>query len=79
MRPPWKEHPDIQPGSIGWRMGPGEAYIGEFTQWFARKHDEAKLRYAKENPEPSEWEGFYERRGVRSSAMGQSIPDLVRR
>ena len=47
-------------------MGLGEQYISEFTQWFARKHDQAKLSYAQDNPEPEGWDGFYARRGVNS-------------
>ena len=65
MIPPWQAHPDIPPGSIGWRMGPGEDYLSEFTAWFARKHEGAKARYAHEYPEPEGWGGFYQRRGVR--------------
>jgi hypothetical protein len=65
MIPPWYAHANIQPGSIGWRMGPGEEYLIEFSQWFARKHDDAKQRYAIEHPEPKGWEGFYARRGVK--------------
>ena len=64
MIPPWKAHPNIQAGSVGWRMGVGEEYIVEFGQWFGRKHTEAKQRYANEHPEPAGWEGFYARRGV---------------
>jgi hypothetical protein len=45
-------------------MGVGEEYMVEFSQWFGRKHDDAKWRYASENPEPVGWEGFYARRGV---------------
>ena len=64
MQPPWIQFPQIAAGSIGWRMGPGEDYLAEFGQWFARKHAEAKRRYADDNPEPLGWEGFYTRRGV---------------
>ncbi len=45
-------------------MGDGEAYMVEFNGWFARKHADAKRRYAEQNPEPANWEGFYQRRGV---------------
>lgn len=64
MIPPWTAHSDIHAGSIGWRMGRGEDYLDQFNQWFARKHVEAKRRYATDNPEPVGWEGFYSRRGV---------------
>jgi len=45
-------------------MGYGEDYWVEFNEWFARKHADAKRRYAAENPEPDGWEGFYARKGV---------------
>jgi hypothetical protein len=45
-------------------MGIGEDYIQTFTEWFTRKHPDAKLRYELENPEPSDWAGFYARRGT---------------
>lgn len=64
MIPPWEAHPNNQAGSAGWRMGVGEEYLGEFNQWFARKHADAKRRYASENREPSGWKGFYSRRDV---------------
>ena len=58
MKPPWEAHPEIEAGSIGWRMGYGEEYLLEFHQWFRRKHEDAKLRYAEDHPEPAGWEGF---------------------
>lgn len=66
MLAPWKTHPNIQPRSMGWRMGIGEDYLDQFNEWFERKHLDAKQQYAAENPEPSGWEGFYQRRGVRA-------------
>jgi hypothetical protein len=45
-------------------MGPGEDYLAEFGQWFARKDADAKRRYADENPEPIGWKDFYARRGL---------------
>jgi hypothetical protein len=65
MIPPWRKHPEIPLGSLGWRMGFGEKYWVEFDDWFARKHTDAKRRYAAENPEPDGWEGFYARKGVK--------------
>jgi hypothetical protein len=47
-------------------MGVGEDYLNEFNEWFARKHADAKRRYANENPSPVGWEEFYTRRGVDS-------------
>jgi len=54
MTPPWNAHPEIEAGSIGWRMGYGKDYLHEFNQWFARTPGDANKRYAEENPEPVE-------------------------
>jgi hypothetical protein len=60
MKPPWKQFPQIQYGSIGWRMGPGEDYWDEFDRWYKRKNPDHRKRYREENPEPDGWEGFYD-------------------
>lgn len=62
MTPPWLKFPHIPPRSVGSRMGEGEQYQIAFNEWFARKHAEAKTRYADDHPEPDGWEGFYDRR-----------------
>ena len=62
MISPWQKYPDIQRGSIGWRMGYGEEYLREFDNWFARKKLEHKRLYVEQNPEPQGWEGFYSSR-----------------
>lgn len=64
MVPPWQKHPEIPLGSIGWRMGYGEDYWAAFDEWFKRKTPDHRLRYARENPEPDGWDGFYRRKGV---------------
>ena len=33
MLPVWLQYPEIPQGSIGWRMGYGEAYSSEFYDW----------------------------------------------
>lgn len=64
MIPPWRKHPQIPLGSIGWRMGDGETYWREFDAWFKRKTPEHRRAYAERNPEPQGWSGFYQRKGV---------------
>jgi len=59
MLPPWKAFPEIQPSSIGWRMGSGEAYLLEFEAWFACQQDPFRKRFSEQYPEPAEWRGFY--------------------
>lgn len=64
MIPPWKKHPEIPLGSIGWRMGYGEDYWVSFDDWFKRKSHEHQKDYALKHPEPAGWDGFYSRKGV---------------
>jgi len=45
-------------------MGYGEEYWIAFNEWFRRKSDDHKHRYAVDYPEPPGWEGFYQRKGV---------------
>jgi len=69
MIPPWKKYPDIHRFSIGWRMGRGEDYYEKFFGWFKALPAEDAERYARQNPEFEEWQGFYTmiRDGVRPS------------
>jgi hypothetical protein len=60
MQPPWKTHPDIPFGSIGWRMGCGEEAYDAFYQSFSKLSDREKSAFERENPEPPGWEGLYE-------------------
>jgi len=64
MKPPWKEHPEIEPGSIGWRMGYGEEYMMDFNTWFENQTEEFKRIYSDENPPPPILAEFFVRRGV---------------
>ena len=66
---PWKAHPHIAAGSIGWRTGLGEEYISEFTEWFELRQLQDKWDYADKHPEPTGWEGFYARRGLTGQAI----------
>jgi predicted NAD-dependent protein-ADP-ribosyltransferase YbiA (DUF1768 family) len=38
--PVWMQYPEIARGSIGWRMGYGEDYWWEFTEWFNKLSQE---------------------------------------
>lgn len=59
MIPPWQKYPEIERGSIGWRMGYGEDYYDEFYKWFSRLDLATWTDYAENFPEPIEWKGFY--------------------
>tara|TARA_R110000868_G_scaffold162329_12_gene393488 strand:+ start:13226 stop:13525 length:300 start_codon:yes stop_codon:yes gene_type:complete len=67
LLPPWETFPDIPPGSIGWRMGPGDQYNQEFTEWLCTLTENQVALYVEEFPEPESWRGFYERKLTRCS------------
>ena len=58
---PWLAFPETLAGSIGWRMGPGEDAYNAFYRWYSGLTDAHAGEFAKQNPEPSGWEGWYER------------------
>lgn len=59
QRPLWIAFPDISWGSIGWRMGFGEAYAHGWIPWFKALSDEERHAYIAQWPEPEAWTGFY--------------------
>lgn len=62
LAPPWITCPDIPRGSIGWRMGGGESVLMEWDKWYKTLAEDDRIQYQLNNPEPAEWEGFYESR-----------------
>ena len=58
--PPWKAHPLIPRGSIGWRMGSGEVYLLNWLQWYSELDPSEKKAYRKLYREPIRWWGFYD-------------------
>ena len=61
MKPPWEEHPDIRPRSIGWRMGEGECYMESFWSYYNSLPPEEQDDYRRRNRPPLRWSGFYQR------------------
>lgn len=59
LRPLWIEFPRIPWGSIGWRMGGGEEYWHNWSDWFKSMPEGECAAYATAWPEPSGWEGLY--------------------
>ncbi len=47
--PPWKKYPEIPCGSIGWRMGDGEAYMFSWWDWAEPKSKQYLLVYLKQH------------------------------
>jgi hypothetical protein len=61
--PPWSKYPELQRGSIGWRMGHGEDYMDEWNSWFETLTDKMRKEYFDENkPIPEEWIDFVDSR-----------------
>jgi ribA/ribD-fused uncharacterized protein len=60
LPPPWEKQPDIPLGSIGWRMGFGEAYLDEWYAFFGGLTPAGRRRYREIYPVPDSWLGFYE-------------------
>ncbi len=58
--PLWIQAPDIERGSIGWRMGAGEDIAWEFFLWWRGLSSESKKKYTDMYPEPAEWAGWYD-------------------
>jgi hypothetical protein len=59
LRPPWLEHPEIEAGSIGWRMGYGEDYWLRFRDWFLKLPALEQRDFEDRYPEPRNWKKFY--------------------
>lgn len=59
MRPPWLVYPEIEPHSIGWRMGRGEDYYNKFYKWFSSLTPTERSAFVAAYPEALGWEGLY--------------------
>ncbi|GMQ64653.1 NADAR family protein [Vallitalea maricola] len=60
MAPLWLKYPHIRRGSIGWRMGYGEAYAMEYYLWQKGLDKEFWEEYKLLFPEPINWLGWYD-------------------
>jgi hypothetical protein len=60
MEPLWVKFPSYPRHSMGWRMGGGEDYAIKYALWFKNLSNADQIDYIRSNPEPSEWQGFYE-------------------
>jgi hypothetical protein len=57
--PLWLALPDIPRYSIGWRMGEGDTYSWDFSQWWEALSPAAQQEYQRLYPEPVGWRGWY--------------------
>ena len=57
--PPWEAFPDLDPLSIGWRMGYGESHLYKLHIYFKYCSLEERAAYEAEHPEPPGWLGWY--------------------
>ena len=57
VRPPWVRHPEIEAGSIGWRMGYGEGWRDVWHTWLGRQGwgPTERLAYLAQHPAPHTW------------------------
>lgn len=58
MEPPWDIFPEDMT-SLRWRMGPGEDYRNNFSQWYCDLSDNDKCSYREKHPEPEGWQNYY--------------------
>lgn len=65
MPPLWLAYPDIERGSIGWRMGYGEDYLYRFHDWLDKLSQEEREKYRNLFPEPITWSGWWENEDTR--------------
>ena len=61
LPPPWMALPEIERGSMHWRMGSGEAYAEKWGTWYRQLNDSEKTEYLRLFPEPLLWRGYITR------------------
>ncbi|RKE52771.1 NADAR family protein [Sphingobacterium detergens] len=59
LLPPWSKFPDKDAMDMFWRMGAGEEYITEFSNYYDNLNEREKTIYQLTNPQSYQWESFY--------------------
>ena len=59
MEPPWKNFPAVDPVDMFWRMGKGEQYLIDFTNYFNGLSERGKVIYELSYPATGEWTHYY--------------------
>lgn len=60
MIPPWELRPDLVQGSLGWRMGTGEAILLAWWRWLERQPTQRswRVQYLRRHVAPRTWTPF---------------------
>jgi hypothetical protein len=59
LLPPWIRHPELERGSLGWRMGYGESYMMVWWKWIEQFNQDELLEYFKQQiPIPLPWQDW---------------------
>jgi hypothetical protein len=56
---PWIKFPDIEPNSIGWRMGEAEEYLLSYCDWWKEQSYSVQSAIQSIYPAPLGWDDFY--------------------
>ena len=60
MVAPWVQYPELPHGSLGWRMGYGEAYLDDFLEWMYEQDKNVIDQFFRQYPVPEEWNSFFD-------------------
>ena len=59
FEPPWLMFPDYEMYSMGFRMGSGEDYNTQFSNWYNNAKDEEINNFKQDYPEIEKYSGYY--------------------
>lgn len=57
---PWQRFPDIHPFDLFWRMGEGESYLAQLSEWWDTLFDFQRIEVELLHPATGAWAGWYE-------------------
>lgn len=60
IQPPWKKFPNMDSNNMFWRMGKGEDYLTQFSEYYNGLDDREKMIFKMTNTCPYEWQSFYD-------------------
>ncbi|HLP20060.1 MAG TPA: NADAR family protein [Chitinophagales bacterium] len=59
MQTPWAKFPQANYNDMFWKMGEGENYILQFSNYYDTLSEKQQIIYKLTNPAPHSWDGFY--------------------